>query len=157
MKEKRGREGDEADRGPWPLPAHLDLPENRAVGDVLRRRPLFAHSDLADWLARNEREIGADGVHAYCPAPRAYAWEIRHTVAGHVFVVLYGQRAIAMRLPGVAGAEACADGATPDPLFGPDWVVFEAAGIERIQRWYARAWTLAGTRPNGIEPQGGLA
>lgn len=127
--------------------------ENRNVIDYIRRMNPFAHSDVGDCLIHLGR--GVPGSEYYCPAMANYAYIVLHTAKLRIFVIAYGMRSLAFRLPESAVVEALADGGTVKPNIGADWVAFDPwrvdeatpVTLERVQRWCERAYHHAAAQP----------
>ena len=89
------------------------------------------------------------GARAYCPSYAQCAYVVLHTGAWRIVAIAFGQRGLAFRLSAPASrAAALADGGTPAPEVGPDWVAFAPWGARgadgdvraRLERWCARAF-----------------
>lgn len=65
----------------WPLNEELDIPINKAVQDVVGNSYLCAHSDLTEYLWRIEKQIEDESVRKFCPAVKAYSYELRYAAA----------------------------------------------------------------------------
>jgi hypothetical protein len=118
---------------------------NADVIEFVRRANPFAHSDVGSLLIELGEEL--PGAHEYCPSYKSLAYVVLHTDADRIFAIAFGQRALAFRVAAPSHAEAVADGGTPAPEIGSDWVRFEpwdARGQtgtrERLRRWCARAY-----------------
>ena len=119
-------------------------PNDDVIAFVRRANP-FAHSDVGSLLIALGKEL--PGVHAYCPSYKSCAYVVLHTDADRIFAIAFGQRGLAFRLAAPALAEAIADGGTPAPEIGPDWVRFEPWDAtakpdarERLRRWCRHAF-----------------
>jgi hypothetical protein len=123
--------------------ARFHIAPNDDVLAFVRRANPFAHSDVGGVLFALGREI--DGAHAYCPSTASFAYVVLHTASHRIFAIAYGMRGLAFRLAPPSYAAALADGGTPRPEIGPDWLAFEpyaptpAIASGRLLRWATQA------------------
>jgi hypothetical protein len=96
------------------------IPENADVLAFIGRTNPFAHSDVGSLLFELARD--AEGVAAYCPAPGSYAYVVLHTLTDRIFAIAFDMRGLAFRLGALDRAVALAEGASPVPEIGDDWV-----------------------------------
>jgi len=125
--------------------ARFLIASNDDVMAFVRRTSPSAHSDVGSVLLSLGKQIV--GSHAYCPSYRSMAYVVLHTESSRIFAIAFGQRGLAFRLATRTIAEALADGGTPAPEIGSDWVSFPpwspkdpAAGNARLARWSAAAF-----------------
>src|SRR4051794_18351350 len=98
----------------------FSIPENADVIAFIRRANPFAHSDVGSLLFELGRDV--EGVAAYCPAPGSYAYVVLHTTTDRIFAIAFDMRGLAFRLDASERAAALAEGASPAPQIGDDWV-----------------------------------
>ena len=127
--------------------SRFSIPENADVLAFIRRANPFAHSDVGSLLFDLARE--ADGVSAYCPAPRSYAYVVLHTPASRIVAIAFDMRGLAFRLGALDRREAIAEGASPAPQIGDEWVRVDPFDPNRLDReqWLVRLRNAA-TRAN---------
>lgn len=117
---------------------------NADVIEFVRRTNPFAHTDVGIRLLELGKELA--GTHSYCPSYRSCAYVILHDDADRIFAIAYGQNGLAFRLAPECYADALADGGTPAPAIGPDWLSFAAydtkgqtGALDLLRRWCAQA------------------
>ena len=101
------------------IPAGLETSINRAV--LRHIECLSAHSDIADALATALKPLG--DVQCFCPDPQKYRYVLAST-RGVIFAVALGMDTIGFRLDERMKLRALANGATPFPECGNEWVSF---------------------------------
>ncbi len=119
---------------------------NEAVIEFIRRVNPFAHSDVGSLLLDLGRKI--EGVRAYCPSYKQYAYVVLHTDTWRIFAIAYGQRGLAFRLSQASRGDAVGDGGATAGDIGDDWVKFDPWNPKvsapqmkaRLERWTARAF-----------------
>lgn len=122
------------------------IPLNEDVLAFVRRTNPFAHSDVGSLLIDlGKRDSGA---HSYSPSFAQCAYVVLHTEAWRIVAIAYGQRGLAFRLAPESRAAALADGGSPAPDIGPDWVSFPPwkVGVQsdenraRLEGWCVQAF-----------------
>ena len=125
---------------PWPLPSEFDIPANHAAERTLASRALHAHSDLAEYVARLEGALPRPAdVGSLVPSPPDYSYEIRFTDQRVVFMLLYGQRGVALRLPPHVALATDDAALEHDPVLGEYWYRLEWPDARTFRRWYLPA------------------
>lgn len=122
------------------------VPGNEDVLAFVRRANPFAHSDPGSVLLELGKCVA--GSHDYSPSYKDCAYVVLHTDAWRIVAIAFGQRMLAFRLAAASHAAALADGGTPAPEIGPDWVSFAAFDSRkgnaehraRLERWCAQAF-----------------
>lgn len=116
------------------------IAENADVIEFIRAKNPFAHSDVGSIVFGLAKEI--PGAHAYCPAPRSYAYVVLHDDGNRIFAIAFGQRGVGIRLAPSSIDAAIADGAARAPDMGPDWVTFDPWDVtDKARQQKIRAWT----------------
>jgi len=114
--------------------------QNADVIEFIRRTNPFAHSDVGSIVFELAKEI--PGAHAYCPSPRNCAYVVLHDEALRIVAIAFGQRAVGLRLAPSWIDSAVADGASPAPEIGSEWVTFDPWDVNDRDRMHKiRAWT----------------
>jgi hypothetical protein len=118
-------------------------PENADVIAFIRVKNPFAHSDVGSIVFALGKEI--PGAHAYCPAPRSYAYVVLHDESDRIVAIAFGQRGFGLRLAPTSIDAAIAEGAVRAPEIGPDWVTFDPWDVndkarqQKLRVWAGRA------------------
>jgi hypothetical protein len=127
----------------------FSIPGNADVLAFIRRKNPFAHSDIGSLLFDLARDTS--DVSAYCPAPRSLAYVVLHTATNHIVAIAFDMRGLAFRLGAVDRAAALAEGASPAPEIGEDWVRVDPIDANRrdTQEWLVRLRNAAKRANNG--------